>query len=86
MPEERLTPAQLRTLEEIEATRVRWDSQSPRFYSTVWPPAVRHDVVERVVELGFAEIADKAVGKEISPRVLLTDKGREALAQHRSQS
>lgn len=86
MPEQRLTPAQYRALEEVEATRVRWTPLERQFYSTARGPTIRLDLIGELVALGFAEIADSLVGNEISPRVLLTDKGREALAQHRSQS
>jgi hypothetical protein len=75
MPEQRLTPAQYRVLEEIEAGRVVWGQRGTE--STVFPPAVRSDVVARLRRRDLVAV-------QLSRAYVLTDKGREALAQHRS--
>jgi hypothetical protein len=76
MTEQRLTPAQYRALEEVEAGRVRWGKRGGS-ESTVFPPAVRADVVTRLHRKGLV-----VVGPGTGWKYALTVKGREALAQH----
>jgi hypothetical protein len=86
-PEQRLTPAQCRALEEVEAGRVGWSVGGTKFFSMSFPPATRVDVVERLWEKLLVTRGSPSVpGMAGRKRMVLTDKGREALAQHRSRS
>lgn len=76
-PEQRLTPAQYRALEEVEAGRVVWGPRGTE--STLFPPAVRADVVARLRLMDLVAV-------RLSRAYVLTDRGREALAQHRSRA
>lgn len=79
-----LTEPQLRALKEIAAGRVIDDGE--RFRSTEYPPAVRHDVISRVVARGFAELGGHVMrvttggNIEHARKVFPTDYGREVLA------
>lgn len=77
-----LTDAQMRALEEVEAGRVRWAPYELCYWSTVFPPAIRSDVVRRLVDRGVAEVGEK-VGTLSSHRVALTDSGHAALQEAR---
>lgn len=75
------TESQMRVPREIAADRVRWGRYEGRFWSTVFPPAVRSDVVRRVVNGGFATIGPALFSPPSSNQVVLTDTGRAALEQ-----
>lgn len=82
-PEQRLTPAQYRVLEEVDAGRVFWDRLAMRYRSTVFPPSVRRDVLFRLVDGDYVRRGQSRGMGALD--VVLTNRGREALAQHRSQ-
>lgn len=76
MSDQRLTPAQWRALEEVEAGRVVLGSR--RAESTVFPPATRTDVIARLRRKDLVAV-------QLSRAYVLTDAGREVLEHHRSQ-
>jgi hypothetical protein len=71
-----LTDPQLRALKEVAEDRVRWSRYEMRYYSTEWPPAIRSDVVLRLVDAGLADVGPHVPGMTSSRHVVLTDAGQ----------
>jgi len=83
MPE--LTEPQMRALREVGAERVRWSARDDRYFSTTFPPAVRDDVVRRLLKLQLVEIGsrERPWRMLMTYRMTLTVRGREALTDVR---
>lgn len=76
-----LTDAQRRGLKEIDAGRVVWDRFDGRYRSTAWPPAVRRDTIEALLE---RELAERGLPRGMGfVDVVLTDSGHVALREAR---
>jgi hypothetical protein len=73
-----LTEPQLRALREISASRVAYERYGRRYWSVA--QRIRSDVVARLVDRGFAEVGEPLFHPPSSSRVLLSDRGREVLA------
>jgi hypothetical protein len=76
-----LSEPQRRTLREIEAGRVQWSISGFRFRSLTFPPSVRSDVVQRLVDARLACVGAQTMGAADLYHVVLTDAGRAALAR-----
>ena len=75
-----LTEPQLRALKEIAASRVAYERYGYRYWSRAFGPPIRSDVVARLVDRGFAEVREPLIHPPSSSLVLLTERGREVLA------
>lgn len=81
-----LTAPQRRALRAIAADQMRWAPGERRYWSTEPPPTTRHDVAERVVAAGYAEIGAVVSRTQTSRRVVLTSRGRREVSRQTAPS